>query len=409
VDKVAREKAETSAQTLARVIKEMSKPRLVKSARVRTGRRKRRGPFWISKPDDKAAQAERQETNESLATERNNADRGLSQIRAAEEAADRLVDSARVQADAVLIVARDKADQDSEATPIEQAVVEDHRALADAALEGERMTADDRLRREREEHHDALSQLLPLERKDTDRNLLTERVRSDEAIANRDDFLGIVSHDLRNLLGGIVMSVSSLSKNGSQGDEEKRAVAGNRVLLYAARMNRLIGDLVDVTSIDAGHLASKIVSSDPVALIAETLERFRDTAQEKGIELDSQITGVLPRASFDYGRMLQVFANLVANAIKFSPPGGTIRIRAELAGGHVHFSVGDTGIGIPESKFDLIFARFWQASENDRRGTGLGLYISKSIVEGHAGRIWVESTVGLGSVFHFTVPVAPAA
>jgi signal transduction histidine kinase len=353
----------------------------------------------------------RAETDESLRTERKDTDRALREMRATEQAADKVVDLARHQADALIVASRDKADQDSEQfRKIEQAVVEDDRALADEVLQGERATADDLLRREREDYHHALSELLPLGRENTDRDLVTERARSDQAIANRDDFLGIVSHDLRNLLGGIVTASSLLSKKASETDEGKRiVVAGKRIQLYAARMNRLIGDLGDVVSIDAGKLACTIVPSDPLALIADTLETFRRAAEEKGIVLESEIRGVLPRATFDHGRMLQVFANLVGNAIKFSSRGGKIGIRGERTGDDVLFSVSDTGAGIPEYMFEAVFVRFWQAAQNDRRGTGLGLYISKSIVEAHGGRIWIESKVGQGSVFHFTVPVAASA
>jgi signal transduction histidine kinase len=353
----------------------------------------------------------RAETDESLRTERKDTDRALREMRATEQAADKVVDLARHQADALIVASRDKADQDSEQfRKIEQAVVEDDRALADEVLQGERATADDLLRREREDYHHALSELLPLGRENTDRDLVTERARSDQAIANRDDFLGIVSHDLRNLLGGIVTASSLLSKKASETDEGKRIViAGKRIQLYAARMNRLIGDLGDVVSIDAGKLACTIVPSDPLALIADTLETFRRAAEEKGIVLESEIRGVLPRATFDHGRMLQVFANLVGNAIKFSSRGGKIGIRGERTGDDVLFSVSDTGAGIPEYMFEAVFVRFWQAAQNDRRGTGLGLYISKSIVEAHGGRIWIESKVGQGSVFHFTVPVAASA
>jgi signal transduction histidine kinase len=353
----------------------------------------------------------RAETDKSLRTERKDTDRALREMRATEQAADKVVDLARHQADALIVASRDKADQDSEQfRKIEQAVVEDDRALADEVLQGERATADDLLRREREDYHHALSELLPLGRENTDRDLVTERARSDQAIANRDDFLGIVSHDLRNLLGGIVTASSLLSKKASETDEGKRiVVAGKRIQLYAARMNRLIGDLGDVVSIDAGKLACTIVPSDPLALIADTLETFRRAAEEKGIVLESEIRGALPRATFDHGRMLQVFANLVGNAIKFSSRGGKIGIRGERTGNDVLFSVSDTGAGIPEYMFEAVFVRFWQAAQNDRRGTGLGLYISKSIVEAHGGRIWIESKVGQGSVFHFTVPVAASA
>jgi signal transduction histidine kinase len=286
-------------------------------------------------------------TDKSLRAERNDTDQVLRDMQTAAQVADDVVDLARQKADALLLTPRDKADQDSEqSTAIAQAIVGDERARADEVLEGERATADERLRREREDGGHALAELLPLEREHTDRDLLTERARSDEAIAHRDDFLAIVSHDLRNLLGGIVLSSSSLSRKASETDEGKRiVVAGKRIQLYAARMNRLIGDLVDVVSIDAGKLACAIVPSDPLPLIAETLETFRRAAEEKGIVLESKVTGTLPQAAFDYERILQVLANLVSNALKFTSRGGKICIRGERSGNQVHFSVSDTGGG----------------------------------------------------------------
>jgi signal transduction histidine kinase len=178
---------------------------------------------------------------------------------------------------------------------------------------------------------------------------------------------------------------------------------------YAARMNRLIGDLVDVTSIDAGKLAMTPVPNDAAALVAEATDTFQPAALEKGVILAADIpAGPLP-AVFDHDRMLQVFANLIANAIKFTPRGGEIRVRVDNARAKLQFCVTDTGAGIPEGMLDAVFERFWQVGENDRRGQGLGLYISKSIVEGHRGRIWAESTVGSGSRFYFTLPTSTSA
>jgi signal transduction histidine kinase len=353
----------------------------------------------------------RAQTDKSLRTERKDTDKALHEIQAAQQAADNVVDLARLQADALVVAARSKADQDTQQSRAsEQAVVESERARADRVLEGERAAADDRVRRERVDFGRALAELLPLEREHTDRDLLTERGRSDEALANRDDFLGIVSHDLRNLLWGIVLSSSSLTKRASETDEGKRiVVAGKRIELYAARMNRLIGDLQDVVSIGAGKLACAIVPCDPLALIKETLETFRHAAEDRGIVLEYEVTGTLPHAAFDYERMLQVFANLVSNALKFTARGGKVRVRGERTGDEMHFSVSDTGVGIPENMLDIVFLRFWQVAANDRRGTGLGLYIAKNLVEAHGGRIWVESKVGQGSVFHFTVPLAAGA
>jgi signal transduction histidine kinase len=107
--------------------------------------------------------------------------------------------------------------------------------------------------------------------------------------------------------------------------------------------------------------------------------------------------------------MLQVLANLITNAIKFTPGGGTIRVRVERVGEELAFAVSDTGCGIPEALLESVFDRFWQAGENDRRGVGLGLYITRCIVEAHGGTIRAESVVGAGSVFRFTLSPRPSA
>ena len=171
-------------------------------------------------------------------------------------------------------------------------------------------------------------------------------------------------------------------------------------------MNRLILDLLDVASIDAGKFGCAIAPRDPAALILETLDLFRDAAEKKGIALTADIKDAIPSGAFDYQRMLQVFSNIVSNALKFTARGGQVCIRGERSGGEVRFSVSDTGIGIPHTLFEAVFQRFWQGGPNEPRGTGLGLYISKHLIQAHGGRIWVESKVGMGSVFHFTVPVA---
>ena len=245
------------------------------------------------------------------------------------------------------------------------------------------------------------------ERAATDAYLLTERARSDDAVAHRDDFLGMVAHDVRNLLNGVVLSLELLRP----GDEEPAphvAAAATRIRRYVARMNRLIGDLVDVTSIDAGKLAMAPVEGDAAALVTEATETFQPAAREKGVSLSAEVPAGPLLAEFDHDRMLQVFANLIANAIKFTPSGGKIIVRVEAAPGMLRFCVSDTGVGIPAPMLEAIFERFWQVGENDRRGMGLGLYISKCIVEAHGGRIWAESELGKGSRVYFTLPVAGA-
>lgn len=360
---------------------------------------------------NKESSPERAETDESLRNERNKADQSLLlKQESLERDADEVVDHAREIADAVLSEARDKADQNlgSGESPLRaREIIEEERALEDAVIHVERTAADESLRLEREEHALALRRLLPLEREKTDRRLLTERTRSDFAISNRDDFLGIVSHDLRNLLQGIVVNAELLAVRATDNEEGRQVLAGaKRIERYAARMVRLIGDLVDVTSIDAGKLAVTPSRQDLNALVAEAVATFEPAACAKGLSLLLESAGSPILADFDYDRMMQVLANLLTNAIKFTPEGGKISVHVELAEGKALCRVSDTGPGIPGDLLERVFERFWQAGRNDRRGLGLGLYISKCIVEAHGGSIWAESRLGEGSSFYFTLPGA---
>lgn len=359
------------------------------------------------------ASAERGQTDESLRLEREKTDRALAERQAAEEDADLVVHRSRESADAVLTEARAKADQrlGEDLPQLEsRATLAEERLLEDEALQEERASADEILRRERNENARVLSRLLPLEREKTDRFLLTERARSDDALANRDSFLGLVSHDLRNLLGGIVLNAELLSARAPEDEGGRQTlVATARIQRYAARMNRLIGDLVDVASIDAGKLAMTPAPGDMAALIAEAVDTFQAGASTKGISLQVEMAERPLLAEFDHDRMLQVLANVLANAIKFTSEGGRIRVHAERAGDEVRVSVSDTGPGIPGNMLEAIFERFWQVGKNDRRGVGLGLFISRSIIENHGGRIWAESKPGAGSVFSFTLPTFPPA
>ncbi|NOU31159.1 MAG: HAMP domain-containing histidine kinase [Polyangiaceae bacterium] len=356
--------------------------------------------------DDSAAADERAKTDESLRIEREKADRVAVELARAQAEADALLVQAREEADADIEAARAEADRKLTAqrgSVAPHAVVHGERALEDRALEDERRTADESIRREREENVRMLAKLLPLERDRTDRHLLTERERADDAIASRDDFLGIVSHDLRNLLGAILMSADLLGNAPPDGAGDARAVA-ERIRRYGARMNRLIGDLVDVSSIDAGKLAMLPTRGDLWAVAVEAQEMFRAAAEAKGIELSLEAPPGPLEASFDHERALQVLANLLANAVKFTDKGGRIWIRGRREGRSVELSVGDTGAGIPANLLDAVFERFWQVGKQDRRGLGLGLYISKCIVEAHGGRIWAERNPDRGTTLVFTIP-----
>jgi signal transduction histidine kinase len=357
------------------------------------------------------ATPDRANTDKRLHEERRNSDKAITDQKAAVEAdADLIVNRAREHADAVLQEARGKADEklrDAQSQTEPCAVIASERRMEDRAIEQERAIADQSLLREREQNARDLLALLPLERLNTDRSLLTERVRSDDALSHRDDFLGMVSHDLRDLLGGIVSTAAVLLRTAPMGEAGAAARAGGeRVQRYAARMKRLIEDLTDLVSIDAGKLAITPIPGNLAPVLAEAVGSLRAAAAAKSIGLDVPSAELHLPATFDAGRMLQVVTNLVANAIKFTPAGGKIRLAYTQLGNALQISVSDTGPGIAQDLLEVIFQRFRQAGHDDRRGLGLGLYISRTLIEAQGGKMRAESTLGNGTTIVFTLPAA---
>jgi signal transduction histidine kinase len=139
-------------------------------------------------------------------------------------------------------------------------------------------------------------------------------------------------------------------------------------------------------------------------LLTDAAEMLRSLATARTLELSVEAPAELPMVLADTVRIHQVISNLVGNAIKFTPQGGRITLRGLPAGDEVRVAITDTGPGIAADQLPHVFGQYWQASRTDRRGIGLGLVIAKGIVEAHAGRIWVESTLGAGSSFYFTLP-----
>jgi signal transduction histidine kinase len=356
---------------------------------------------------EKPPSPEREQTDESLRVERRKADDVLAdKLSAIEEAADAVIEKARARADEVLAAGRAKVDRQSAragaASPPQ--ALEKERRLEDLVLQEERADADEVLRVERVEG----AALLTTERDETDKDLSHERSRSDDAVSTRDEFLSIVSHDLRNLLGA-VMGFAGLIAKAESGEMEHQTeqVLGHarRIQRSGARMNRLIGDLVDVASIEAGALAVTPQLGDPGQIVTEAVETFQAQASASGVSLVAESATAPAVAELDHARILQVLANLVGNAIKFTPSGGRVVVHFEQNQQELRFAVRDTGRGIPADQLESVFERFRQLDKRDGRGVGLGLYISKCIVQGHGGHIWAESRPGEGSTFWFTLPL----
>jgi signal transduction histidine kinase len=226
-----------------------------------------------------------------------------------------------------------------------------------------------------------------------------------EALAARDDVLGVVAHDLRSPLTAICMKSALIRKGTDPASAIRHAGAIERI---AARMEVLIRMLLDVASIDGGRF---VVSPEPTEaewLLEDVREVCGELAASRCVSLEVPAAGPALAVMADRERIGQALGNLVANAIKFTPPGGAVVVQVAPIGDAACFSVSDSGPGIAPEQQACVFERFWQAQQGDKRGAGLGLYIAKGIVEAHHGRIWVDAKPGKGSTFTFTLARADA-
>ena len=237
---------------------------------------------------------------------------------------------------------------------------------------------------------------------------ITERRNTERALKRavtaRDEVLGIVAHDLRNPLSTIMMQVAVMSED--ENGRDKKAL--NVISRSADRMNHLIHDLLDVAGIEAGRLKIERERLAAEAIAREAVEMQTPLASASGVRVQLAIAPGTTEISCDRHRVLQVFENLIGNAIKFSKAGGQITVGAVPGEDVVTFTVADTGAGVAHEDLPKLFEKFWQAKTSGRRlGAGLGLVIAKGIVEAHGGRIWAESELGRGTSIHFTIPTTP--
>ena len=221
------------------------------------------------------------------------------------------------------------------------------------------------------------------------------------------EFLSIVSHEFRTALTGI-QGFSELIRDGGLEPDEVRAYGGY-IFNDADRVNRLIGDMLDLDRMESGRMTMRSGDVDINEVLSEAITRAggSPTAVEFKADLDPR----LPVVAGDRDRLIQVVSNLVSNAVKYSPDGGTVTLASRVEGNYALVSITDTGLGIPPDEIGHVFERFRRVRSGAAQsipGTGLGLTIVKQIVEMHGGKIWVESAVGHGSAFHFTIPLAAA-
>jgi signal transduction histidine kinase len=298
----------------------------------------------------------------------------------------------------------------------------DERKVTDRLIVQELKQVESNLGQELREERQALRQ----DRETTDEDLANERRYTDNAVehvqellaeerqhhahtargvATRNEFLSIVSHDLRGPLTTI-SSVADLIDQQAPADETGQRMRGwaERVRRSVDVMERLIGDLLDFSSFEDGQLRVSAERLDIRPLIHRAIDAFHGVALAKRLSLEADLPADPIITRHDPHRMFQVLSNLLHNAIKFTAEGGSVRIRVARAGPFCQVSVADTGVGIRDGELTEIFERFRQLNPLDRSGLGLGLYISQWIVEAHGGRIWAESEVGVGTTFHFTLP-----
>ena len=231
----------------------------------------------------------------------------------------------------------------------------------------------------------------------------TDRAR---AVESRDDVLAIVTHDLRNPLSATLLRIASAERALARGD----VAAAPKHLAFATRsatrMGDLLGDLVDLGAIDAGHLSLNVEPNDVTSLVRDAVDGMQALSARTTIELVAISPRSAPAVVCDRQRLMQVFSNLIDNAIKHTGASGKVIVAADAHDGTVRFSVTDTGSGIHPYDLPHVFDRFRRGSHVDRPGMGLGLYIVRGIVEAHGSHMLVESKLGGGTTFSFVLPVA---
>jgi signal transduction histidine kinase len=226
-----------------------------------------------------------------------------------------------------------------------------------------------------------------------------------EAVQARQDILAFVSHDLKNSLMSLFLNVEMLTRSAPRDERRRGWKQLDRIRRGVTQMQRMIEDLLDVGSIESGRLAIDSREHEIGELFADAVEMSAPLIHDKRIEIKIETPPPPFKVRCDRERMMQVFSNLIGNAVKFVPERGTIVLSAAASGASALVAVRDTGPGIPPARLPHLFQRYWQADETARKGRGLGLFITKGIVEAQGGVIWAESQVGTGSTFFITLPL----
>jgi signal transduction histidine kinase len=226
--------------------------------------------------------------------------------------------------------------------------------------------------------------------------------QAQQAIAARDDVLAVVSHDLRNPVNRVRLAAELLLEMDQVDPPARKTL--EMVVRSADEMNRLIGDLLDVARIEAGTLSIQTAPFELDDLLQRLRESHAVIARERGLLWNVERAEARVTLDADQDRLLQALGNLVGNAMKFTPRDGIVRVDAAVTGAAVRFGVHDSGPGMDETQLAHVFDRFWQARAGDRRGAGLGLAITRGIIEAHSGKLWLDSAPGRGTSAWIEIP-----
>jgi signal transduction histidine kinase len=389
----------------------------------------------------KGLKRERSRTDKSLTAERSATDRSMSRRReGTQRTADVACRKIRDEADQRLRTDRRAADAErarrSSVKPISRELETERRRAseflrrerqrADRSLARQRRHTDSALHEERRESRETETGLFTRERGRTDRDLGEERIRTDDAfrvaerrvsqaatgrdkatasVLLRDEFLAILSHDLRTPLSVIAINAARLGRLVPAGENaEQLRKMSFQIEGAAKRIERMAGDLLDAERMALQTLRFPTKPGDLRDVAREAVDMMAPLVLEQGVSLEATLPESPVEASFDRDRILQVFSNLLGNAVKFTPKGGEVRLGIEKSD-RLRVTVSDTGPGIPADQHDRVFRRFTQIRAAPG-GVGLGLYIARRIVEAHGGEIGVNSRPGRGSTFFFTLPDA---
>lgn len=393
------------------------------------------------KKEPKRLHRERKKTDRSLKSERSATDQSMTnRSQSTQRAADAARRRIRNEADRGLAGQRKSADAErsrrsSSKRPASRELEKERRSAA-STLTRERRRTDQVLARQRRGFDSVLAEergqrrkteriLFTRERKRTDRDLGDERGRTDAAffaaekrlglattasekaaaaVLLRDEFLAIISHDLRTPLNVIAINAARLAKMvpGGEGADQIRKMCV-QIEDAVGRVGRMVDDLLDAERMALAKLRLPARPGDLRDLAREAIALVSPLVEAQGISLAATLPEHPVVTSFDRDRMLQVFSNLLANAVKFTPKGGMVQLAVESNDGLVRVSISDTGPGIPAEQHERVFRRFTQVGRG-QGGVGLGLYIARRIVEAHGGNIGLVSRPGEGSTFFFTLP-----